>query len=162
MVVEIGMAEVRTRRAKPATVTEVNSMARSPGRHSIGESLILCVSPTGAKSWIARVRDADGKRRDMGLGPFADLTLAEAREKARTLRKAGRDGLPILTRAERRRVVRKVPTFKEAADIVHQERKVVWSNGKHVEQWKNTLEAYAYPKLGRIDIQRNQIMAAAR
>lgn len=152
MVVETDMAEQRKRRARPATVTEVNSMARAPGRHSIGESLILCVSPTGAKSWVARVRDAEGKRRDMGLGPFADLTLAEAREKARTLRKAGRDGLPILTKAERRRAVRKVPTFKEAAEIVHEERKVVWSNGKHVDQWKNTLETHAYPKIGHLPV----------
>ncbi|MGC4252339.1 MAG: Arm DNA-binding domain-containing protein [Sphingobium sp.] len=104
------MSEMRKRRTKPATVAEVNALAKSPGRHSIGESLILCVSPSGARSWIARVRDLEGKRRDMGLGPFADLTLAEAREKARTLRKAGRDGLPILTRAERRRAIRKVPT----------------------------------------------------
>lgn len=144
--------EARRRRVKPATIAEVNSMARSPGRHSVGESLILCVSPSGARSWIARIRDAEGKRRDMGLGPFADLTLAEARDKARTLRKAGRDGLPILTRAERRRAVRKVPTFKDAAETVHGERKVVWSNGKHVDQWKNTLETYAYPKLGHLPV----------
>ncbi|EZP72335.1 Integrase [Sphingomonas paucimobilis] len=127
-------------------------MARTPGRHSVGESLILCVSPSGARSWIARVRDAEGKRRDMGLGPFADLTLAEAREKARTLRKAGRDGLPILTRAERRRAIRRVPTFKEAANIVHEERKSIWSNGKHVDQWKTTMETYAYPKLGHLTV----------
>ncbi|MBV2147447.1 tyrosine-type recombinase/integrase [Sphingobium sp. AS12] len=157
------MAEQRKRRAKPATVTEVNSMARAPGRHSVGESLILCVSPSGARSWIARVRDGEGKRRDMGLGPFADLTLAEAREKARALRKAGRDGMPILTRAERRRAIRKVPTFKEAAEIVHAERKVVWSNGKHVDQWKNTLETYAYPKLGHLPVDKigvNQVVEA--
>jgi len=148
------LAEARKRRTKPATVAEVNSMARSPGRHSVGDSLILCVGPSGAKSWVARVRDASGKRRDMGLGPFADLTLAEAREKARLLRKAGRDGLPILTRAERRQAIRRVPTFKEAAEKVHEERKGVWSNGKHVEQWKTTLETYAYPKLGHLAVDR--------
>ena len=146
------MATMRPRRVKPATVAEVNALAKSPGRHSIGESLILCVSPSGARSWVARVRDAEGKRRDMGLGPFADLTLAEAREKARTLRKAGRDGLPILTRAERRRAIRQVPTFREAAERVHEERKGVWSNGKHVDQWKTTMESYAYPKLGHLTV----------
>jgi len=146
------MTILRPRRVKPATVAEVNALAKSPGRHSIGESLILCVSTSGAKSWIARVRDAEGKRRDMGLGPFADLTLAEAREKARALRKTGRDGLPILTRAERRRAIRKIPTFKEAAGIVHDERKGIWSNGKHVDQWKTTMETYAYPKLGHLTV----------
>lgn len=142
----------KARRTRVATVAEVNSLARNPGRHSIGESLILCVSPSGARSWVARVRDAEGKRRDMGLGPFADLTLAEAREKARTLRKAGRDGLPILTRAERRRAIRKVPTFKESAERFHEDRKRKWSNGKHVDQWKSTMESYAYPKLGHLPV----------
>lgn len=149
---EQSIVVMRSRRTKPATVAEVNALAKSPGRHSIGESLILCVSSSGARSWVARVRDAEGKRRDMGLGPFADLTLAEAREKARALRKAGRDGLPILTRAERRRAIRKVPTFKEAAGRVHSERKSVWSNGKHVDQWKTTMESYAYPKLGHLAV----------
>lgn len=145
------MNQPRSRRTKPATVAEVNAM-RTPGRHSIGDSLILSVSPSGARSWIARVRDASGKRRDIGLGPFADLSLAEARDKARTLRRAGRDGEPILTRAERRRAMRQVPTFKEAAERVHEERKGIWSNGKHVDQWKTTLEAYAYPKLGHLAV----------
>lgn len=143
---------LKPRRTKPATVAEVNALARSAGRHSIGESLILCVSSSGARSWVARIRDAQGKRRDMGLGPFADLTLAEAREKARTLRKAGKDGLPILTRAERRRAIRKVPTFKESAERFHEDRKRTWSNGKHVDQWKTTMESYAYPKLGRLPV----------
>ncbi|MPT48742.1 MAG: DUF4102 domain-containing protein [Sphingobium sp.] len=140
------------RRTKPATIAEVNSLARKPGRHSIGDSLILCVSATGSKSWIARVRDAEGKRRDIGLGPFADLSLAEAREKARTLRKAGRDGDPILTRTQRRMAVRKVPSFKEAAQRVHEERKGVWSNGKHVDQWLSSMEAYIFPKIGHLAV----------
>jgi hypothetical protein len=33
-----------------------------------------------------------GKSRDMGLGPFPDVTLAEAREKAATARRLLRDG----------------------------------------------------------------------
>ncbi|WHO39127.1 tyrosine-type recombinase/integrase [Sphingobium sp. AP49] len=146
--------KARERRTKPATVTEVNSLARKPGRHSIGESLILCVSESGAKSWVARVRDSDGRRRDMGLGPFADLTLAEAREKARTLRKAGRDGLPILTRAERRKALRKVPTFKEAAETVYERDKGEWKNEKHGAQWIKTLRDYAFPSLGSLSINR--------
>jgi integrase len=156
-----GMTAQAKRRAKAATVAEVNSLSRAPGRHSIGESLILCVSPSGAKSWVARVRDAEGKRRDMGLGPFADLTLAEAREKARTLRKAGRDGMPILTRAERRAKRRAenadllaIPTFRKLAERFHENRKVKWKNGKHQNQWLATLELYAFPKLGDLRVDR--------
>lgn len=140
------------RRARPATVAEVNAMARKPGRHSVGDSLILNVTASGKSSWLARVVDATGKRRDFGLGPFRDVPLARAREKAMQLRNAGRDGEAIPTRSERRRALRKVPTFREAAEIVHEDRKAVWSGGKHVDQWLNSLEAYAFPKLGHLAV----------
>ena len=41
-----------------------------------------------------------------------------------------------------------MPTFKDAAGTVHGEHKVGWKNGKHQAQWINTLETYAFPKLG--------------
>ncbi len=46
-----------------------------------------------------------------------------------------------------------VPTFSEATQKVHSEHKAGWKNAKHVAQWLNTLEAYAYPLIGskRID-----------
>lgn len=142
------------RRTKPATVAEVNAL-KEPGRYSIGDSLILSVTPNGGRSWLARIRDAEGRRRDIGLGPLSDVPLAKAREKARELRNAGRDGEPILTRAERRRALRserKAPTFREAAKSLHKERKGAWKNGKHQDQWINTLEAYAFPGLGDLRV----------
>jgi integrase len=144
------------KRVRPATVAEVNAM-KSPGRHSVGDSLILSVTSAGSRSWIARVRDPSGRRRDIGLGPMADLTLAEAREKARVLRKAGRDGEVVLTRAEKRKAARPIPSFKEAALRVHKERQEVWSNGKHQTQWLTTLETYVFPKMG--DLAVDQISA---
>lgn len=125
---------------------------RAPGRHSIGDSLILAVSPSGSRSWIARVRDDQGRRRDIGLGPFADLSLAEARERARELRRAGREGRAIMTKQERRRTSRAVPTFEEAARRVHAERKAAWKNGKHVDQWIRTLEEHAFSRIGALPI----------
>lgn len=43
-----------------------------------------------------------------------------------------------------------VPTFMEAANAVHLEHKVAWKNGKHQAQWINTLDTYAFPKLGKL------------
>jgi hypothetical protein len=55
--------------------------------HFVGEvaGLALHVSGTGARSWILRCSIA-GKRRDMGLGGYPDVTLADARRRARELR----------------------------------------------------------------------------
>jgi integrase len=129
----------------------VNAL-RTPGRHSIGDNLVLAITASGSRSWVARVRDATGRRRDIGLGPFADVSLASAREKAKALRIAGREGEPVLSRAERRKLERRVPTFREAAKLVHAERLAVWKNEKHGDQWLATLEAHVFPKLGDVPV----------
>src|SRR5215470_10741494 len=60
--------------------------AKGPAVLHDGGGLYLRVSPTGAKSWVFRFQ-LYGKRRDMGLGPYPDITLAEARGKAAEHRK---------------------------------------------------------------------------
>lgn len=116
-----------------------------PGRYSDGEGLILKFVGPGRGSWIVRVQ-ADGKRRDIGLGTLADVSLADAREAARHIRREMRAGVDIVI--ERKKERSEVPTFKAAAEAVHAESKIAWKNGKHQAQWINTLEAYVFPSLG--------------
>ena len=59
--------------------------ARELGVLHDGGGLYLRVSPTGSKSWVFRFQ-IDGSR-DMGLGPYPDISLAEARGKATEHRK---------------------------------------------------------------------------
>ena len=59
---------------------------KEPARYSDSDGLLLEVRPGGSKSWIARLQ-ANGKRRDYGLGSFKDISLTEARDKAREYRK---------------------------------------------------------------------------
>lgn len=109
----------------------------------------LLVKPSGAKSWVVRVQVA-GRRRDLGLGAADLVSLAEAREKAREYRKALKAGQdPAL---ERKRALRQIPTFKEAAEQYHSIVKGGWRNGKHVDQWITTLETYAFPSIGGIRV----------
>jgi hypothetical protein len=60
---------------------------KTPGLHCVGgvEGLALQVGAGGSRSWLLRLT-VDGKRRAMGLGSFADVSLARAREKAREAR----------------------------------------------------------------------------
>lgn len=116
-----------------------------PGRYTDGDGLMLIVAAGGARSWMLRAR-IDGKRRDVGLGSLKILTLAEARAKATELRRQIAQGIDPI--AERKKVNDPVPTFREAAMLVHEEHKAAWKNGKHQDQWINTLTTYAYPKLG--------------
>lgn len=116
-----------------------------PGRYSDGEGLILKLASKGKGSWIVRIQ-AEGKRRDFGLGPLSELPLADAREAARALRKEVKAGVDVL--AERTKEALVIPTFSDAAKLVHEEHKAAWKNGKHQAQWIKTLETYAFPTLG--------------
>ncbi|MEO0420284.1 MAG: Arm DNA-binding domain-containing protein [Pseudomonadota bacterium] len=116
-----------------------------PGRYSDGEGLIPKLAAKGKGSWIVRIQ-ANGKRRDIGLGTLADLPLGEAREAARALRKEMKAGIDVLAEREKEAFV--IPSFRDAAKLVHEEHKAVWKNGKHQAQWINTLETYAFPTLG--------------
>ena len=62
-----------------------------PGRHADGNGLYLFVQPSRTRSWIQRLL-VRGRRRELGLGSFALVPLAEAREKALANRKLARQG----------------------------------------------------------------------
>ena len=74
---------------KALTAKEAQAM-REPGRHADGGGLYLLVAPGGSKSWMLRTV-VMGTRRDIGLGSLTLVSLAEAREEARRLRKIARD-----------------------------------------------------------------------
>ena len=121
---------------------------KTPGRYNDGDGLILEVRPGGSKSWIARLQ-ANGRRRDYGLGSFKDISLTEARDKAREYRKLLRAGTDPL---EAKRLAREIPTFKTAAKAFHAEWKKRLRNAKHEAQWLSTLEAYAFPRFGELRV----------
>lgn len=121
----------------------------TPGRHSDGNGLYLIASVTGAKSWMLRVQ-RNGKRHDFGLGSASQVSLLEARQKAlegKSLIAAGKDP---------RRTWTPSPcangTFEEVAREYHRQTKSCWKNGKHIAQWINTLEAHAFPVLGKMHV----------
>lgn len=116
-----------------------------PGTHVDGLGLLLRVRESGSRSWILRVQ-VDGRRRDIGLGSDADLTLAEAREKAAHLRKLARRGLDPV--AERDKHKRRVPSFAEAVIEAHRELSQGWEP-KTGDAFLSSLQAHAVPVIGR-------------
>lgn len=122
-----------------------------PGRYSDGEGLILKIGPTGGKSWILRVQ-VHGIRRDIGLGDARSVSLREAREAAGEMRKLARAGIDPLAAKKSAKQEIVIPTFREAAKLVHAEQKKGWKNGKHGDQWLTTLEKHAWPKLGDVPV----------
>lgn len=119
---------------------------KTPGKYGDGNGLYLIVDPSKASRWVLRVQSG-GRRRDVGLGGTKSVTLAEARDLAYEIRKKARAGLdPVAVRRAEREGV---PTFEECAKTVHAANLKSWRNGKHTDQWINTLEAYVYPTIGK-------------
>ena len=65
---------------------------KAPGRYGDGRGLYLQITKTENRSWIFRY-ELNGHERYMGLGPCADFTLEEARERARLARQLLKDGV---------------------------------------------------------------------
>lgn len=131
-----------------AKLTALKVRSAKPGRHGDGAGLYLLVSQTGAKSWMIRVQ-SDGRRRDIGLGALSDLTLEEARDKARELRKVARAGGDPIAARDKREVA--PPSFKEAAEACHKALAPGWGE-RHGSAFLSTLKLHVFPKIGSLRV----------
>ena len=118
-----------------------------PGRHGDGRGLFLYVKPSGSRSWVLRYQ-MQGRRRDLGLGSFPDVSLAMARSRASEARRLIAEGVDPI--AKKQQATPK--TFKDAALELIDSKRPGWKNAKHAAQWTSTLEAYAFPKIGQVQV----------
>jgi hypothetical protein len=116
------------------------------GAHGDGNGLYLQVAAGGSRSWIFRYQ-LRGKRRELGLGGFPAVSLAEARDRAIDARRQLAAGLdPIEVRhGERAKAVGAVKsiTFKDAATRFIAAHRAGWKP-KHAAQWASSLETYVH------------------
>ena len=113
---------------------------KTPGRHSDGGGLYLSIDLSGRRRWVF-MYTRDGKRTELGLGGGRDLTLANARKEAGTLRTIlASGGDPRAAREKQER-----QTFGEVADAYVEAMRPSWRNAKHAAQWTMTLTKYAAP-----------------
>lgn len=128
----------------------------APGRFGDGAGLWLQVRSPSAKSWVFRFM-LNGKARWLGLGPYPDVTLAEARELAAECRRklrAGIDPLDEKQAAKRTALAQAVKalTFDECATSYIEAQRAGWKNAKHAAQWQSTLDTYASPIIGKLAV----------
>ena len=133
---------------------------KTSGRFSDGETLILLVSPSGAKSWVQRIR-INGQRHDLGLGGYPVVSLAQARRKAQDNRALAKSGGDPLAEKREEAMVAAMPTFETLARQHIVEHRHSWRNAKHACQWLSTLETYAFPSIGAVkvnEVSRKQVV----
>lgn len=124
---------------------------KAAGMHGDGGGLYLRVTHADVRgrtitgrSWIFRFTDpVTRKRRDAGLGPVWDVSLAAARARAAEFRDAIRRGDSPIVKAQRKRP--DAMTFGACATAYIDAHKAGWRNAKHAAQWTATLTTYCKP-----------------
>jgi len=147
--------------AKPLNDLQVRRITRV-GWHAVGgvAGLLLQVrnpAKDGAqtpRSWILRVKVGDD-RQPIGLGPYPQISLAEAREQAKKLVVEAKQGVNLKAKKRNERsallsAASKNKTFRDCAIAYMQAHESDYTSDKHRKQWPATLEAYAYPVIGNM------------
>ena len=142
---------------KPLPTAKQVEAWKAPGRYAVGFGAYLQISGNSGRSWVFRYQQA-GRARHIGLGSAAEVTLAQAREKALQYRRLLRDqGIdPLASRAANRAKAAldaaKGITFKECASRYIAAHEAAWRNAGHREQWPASLGAYVYPVFGDLPV----------
>lgn len=128
-----------------------------PGTYEDGDGLRLVVKSTGRKSWLLRFQ-LDGRRREMGLGAYPEISLKNARLEANSKRRQLIDGVdPLAARDLERATQREAQRASEAKQLKFETlAKDYWAahGGTWSEQWRKgwirKLELYAFSHIGRL------------
>ena len=136
-----------TKRPRTLSAAFVRTISRpgvyGDGRGGRGLSLRVHRTLDGriTKTWRQRVR-IEGRLTSIGLGPYPEVTLAEARQKALNNSRGVRLGQDPRGRG--------VPTFAEAAERTIELHREAWKAGSPLpEQWESTFRLHAAPLLGK-------------
>lgn len=143
--------------------------------------LLLQITATGGRSWIMRAR-IGGQRKHFGLGGYPEVSLAEARRRAADIRdavKTGADpaeawrigwvardlmakghaqGEAWATARNQREAMKtdateaRKMTFAVAVDEYLKSKLTEFKNEKHRKQWRATLDSYAAPIIGKLNV----------
>lgn len=157
----------------PRTIEAAKPRAK-PYRLSDGRGLLLVVKPSGARAWIARVT-VHGRRRDVGLGGWPDVTLKMARERALEAREMAAGGIDPaehrkrvaaeLAARERATVEHRARSFRAVAELAIAAEEPGWKSARTAALWRASLTAWAYPELGDTpvsEIDRAAVLRAVR
>ncbi|MEA0709485.1 tyrosine-type recombinase/integrase [Xanthomonas campestris pv. campestris] len=139
-------------RLTAAQIESAKKGRMQPGTYFDGGLLLLRIGKNGAASWTFR-HTKNGVRREVGLGSLSRVSLAVARRKADAMRAGLGEGIaPAPARSVAPTPLPGRLTFKQAAERFMDSKVSALKSAKHRQQWANTLETYAYPVIGGMDV----------
>jgi integrase len=141
--------------SKPLTSVKIRSLTK-PGRYRDERGLYLQIDAprddvkdsARRRSWLFRYM-LNGHARSMGLGPYPEVSLAEAREKAFDCRKLLVRGIdPLASRPKRSGM-----TFESCAEEYVSSHSSGWRSETHKEQWATSLRDHINPVIGKTPVE---------
>ncbi|MEP6066274.1 MAG: integrase arm-type DNA-binding domain-containing protein [Paracoccaceae bacterium] len=139
-------------------MTKINALSHQkvkslgPGKHFDGQGLMLVKSRKELGKWMLRLV-FEKKRREMGLGRWPDVSIAEARERASEARRQVRDGIdPIQARQVEARKFKRL-TVAEAIEQCYAARQAELKGDGKAGRWLSPLSVHVIPKIGNLPIE---------
>lgn len=124
----------------------------SEGKYADGQGLWLIKRSKHAGKWVLRL-SIGGRRREMGLGGWPDVSIAEAREKASEARQRVRDGIdPVAARQKAAIPVRRM-SVKETIESCFEARQAELKDDGKAGRWKSPLNVHVIPAIGKMAIE---------
>lgn len=124
-----------------------------PGTYIDGAGLMFVRRKDGGAHWVLRYTSF-GKRRDMGLGGYPDVSLKNARLTAdgwRAVIRAGKDPIKERRNAERE-AQRNQAILTDIALDAYESRKAELKGDGKAGRWFSPLELHVLPKLGKMPV----------
>ena len=122
------------------------------GKYADGQGLWLVKRSQQAGKWVLRLSVA-GKRREMGLGPWPEVSIADAREKALEARAALRGGSDPVAARQKEKLSAKRLTLKEAVDGCFKARQAELKGDGTAGRWMSPLAVHILPKIGEVPVE---------
>ncbi|WP_299366779.1 site-specific integrase [uncultured Tateyamaria sp.] len=133
-------------------LTQLKVKNLGPGKHFDGQGLMLVKSQKKTGKWMLRMTVA-GKRREMGLGRWPDVPLAEARQRASDARRQLRAGVdPIQARRVAMRHEQRL-TVADAIERCFAARQAELKNDGQAGRWLSPLSVHVIPKIGTMAVE---------
>ena len=134
--------------------TQTIKNLKKPGRYTdaLAMGLHLWVKDCNKRYWIYRYT-MGGKQKNIGLGPYPDVGLADARIKAIEAKKKVANGIDPKPKKETKIDFEKYEIkFSEFAKQFIETKSSEWTNTKHRLQWEYTIKEYANPVIGNLKL----------
>lgn len=147
---------------KRNTLTAMQANAFGKGKYADGQGLWLVKSRKDAGKWMLRLVVA-GKRREMGLGRWPDVSIAEARERASDARKMLRDGIDPILERDKLKLRSDRLTLAQAVQGCFEARQAELKGDGKAGRWLSPLNIHVLPKIGKLpieDVDQHSIMKA--